>query len=766
MAPYHRSYSKQQSQGPSAWKDLPPQAPPSGIDKYRLLASVCREKFSNFVRHFWHLVPGSGGHRLRWNWHMDLLCEELQLAAERVQAWLPAPFDVVVNQPPGTSKSLIVSVLFQPWVWTRMPEARFITATHTQNLVLGLADKSLQVMKSEQYTRCFPEVVLRRSAKGSFANTQGGDRLAATVGGQNPMGFHAHFGIGDDLLDPAKALSEVGLATARAFVENYLATRVVDKLVSMMFVVMQRVGVGDPTDVMIEISKREGARSLRHICLPCDDSWPLISPPEVKEKYRQGDGLLDPGRLNKIALAQARARGELYYATQYGQNPTLRGGGIFKVDYFNKRKKSAPYACRRVLYVDRASTADGGAATACVLMSRDSEGAYYVEHVMSGHWEPVERLSRIRALALRFRSRYGKYEPVIWVEKEAGAVDKDAWIMMVRALEGFTVRKHNVAVLGSKDIRAEPWSTQLAGGNVFLVDNGELEGTGRADWDINGYIQEHVNFRADPTKRGRRLGGKVDRVDASSGAMAVFVQGMRPMGLRTYGLGTNRRDRGLRIVACSKEELNYLDVEGRNTVLILIQDPGPPEALPPPAKGPIIVGVDSSPGAEIKVGPAGVADLATISDTKEAGDLLTSPLAEPGLTPMLANSHPHGKNLDTAQMYFADIDPKDYQDAWESRLPEYYHRTPAEVQLTREQGKALWGFLLKKRDPAFDVIVLADPGGGDRRAVSIAQAIADTLRLPRSVIYCPEDPEAAQDGDPSNCYIYDTIKGSRHLVRT
>jgi hypothetical protein len=46
-------------------------------------------------------------------------------------------------------------------------------------------------------------------------------------------------------------------------------------------------------------------------------------------------------------------------------------------------------------------------------------------------------------------------------------------------------------------------------------------------------------------------------------------------------------------------------------------------------------------------------------------------------------------------------------------------------------GKALWRFLLKKRDPAATVYVFAGQGGTDRRALSLALAVCDTMGLPR-----------------------------------
>lgn len=148
--------------------------------------------FQEFIREFWDEVPGAGS--LIWNWHMEILANELQQLADRVINKLPRLHDLIVNISPGTSKSTIASILFPAWTWTRFPQARHICASHTETLVLDFGAKSRAVIQSEKYQSYWP-VQFRKDqdAKGYFANSAGGDRLSCTVGGKSPMGFHAHF---------------------------------------------------------------------------------------------------------------------------------------------------------------------------------------------------------------------------------------------------------------------------------------------------------------------------------------------------------------------------------------------------------------------------------------------------------------------------------------------------------------------------------------------------------------------------------------------
>lgn len=674
-------------------------------EERHFLADACRRSFRTFVRTFWSAIPGAS--RLTWNWHMDVFCQELQPVAERVFAGRPRDYDLVVNVPAGTSKSSVFSILFQPWTWTRMPSARHLTASHTDSLALDLSNKARQVIKSDLYCRLFPEIVLRsdQDTKGYYANTLGGDRYTCTVAGKSPIGLHAHFVGIDDPLDPKKALSEAELKTAREFITTVLPTRKIDKLVTVTMLIMQRLGVGDSTDVMLESARVQGAAPVRHVLLPGEISDPRdvanVKPPELLRYYR--DGLLDQHRLSWPALKELRSRGEHFYATQVLQRPYTLTGGMFREESFNRRVRSSPYDSIRIRYWDRAATDSGGCYTAGVLLARATDGRYYVEHVVRGQWEPDERNARMRATALRDRARYGpKHEPKIYVEAEGGSSGRDAWLAVVRALEGFPVYEDRVT--GNKPTRAEPWACQVSSGNVFLVDNGESEGLGRAEWDINAYVQEHCAFPG---------GTYLDQVDSSSGAFNLLCKSQKSLpALRILPLAyRDGRKGGLRVVVASRASLAEAVIEHR-ALLVSIRDPQIEDA-----------------------------------DSRLCVD------AEPP---------PHGldKLLGSLTLDFADLDPAEHQDTWNEPVSPW-GRPVAELVLSGEQGKKLWAFLLRKRDPAVEVLVVQDEDGG-RRANTVARVVCEMLGLKaESALYCLD---SGNNGEAVNPHVRAVLKASRAMV--
>ena len=68
---------------------------------------VCREDFFEFFQEFWHLIVASPP---RLNWHIEYLCRELEKIAFRLEKGKPSLYDLVVNIPPGSTKSTIIII--------------------------------------------------------------------------------------------------------------------------------------------------------------------------------------------------------------------------------------------------------------------------------------------------------------------------------------------------------------------------------------------------------------------------------------------------------------------------------------------------------------------------------------------------------------------------------------------------------------------------------------------------------------------------------
>lgn len=503
-------------------KKTPPPELTFAVSADGVEAELCKRSFSRFVRKFWDTVVTEP---LTWNWHMDVFCIELQQIATRVFGDVAVnrygkvqhrnrgkkEYDLLTNVPPGTTKSLIYSVFFHPWCWAHDPTLRFISGSYSSALSLEHSDLSRDVIKSDQYKAYYSEIKIRKDKdnKGLYTNEDGGGRYSTSVGG-TVTGFHAHFILVDDPLNPKQAASSTMLKTANDWIRQTLSTRKVDKAVTVTIMVMQRLNENDPAGMTLNKVKI-GAAPVRHICLPGEiydqKTRDSVRPPCLQLCYREG--LLDPVRLTAPVLKEMMADlGQYGYASQILQSPAPPGGGMFKTVKFGVVSSIPDFNIVEIVrYWDKAGTDaldnPGSAFTAGVKMARlkDSKWLYAILDVERGQWEAYEREEHMKQVA----HLDGK-KVKIWTEQEPGSGGKESAQATVRNLAGFTINAEPVR--GDKIYRADPYSVQVNWGNVVLI---------KGDWN-QAFINEHNTFP---------FGGRKDQVDAAAGAFNKLAGGKK-----------------------------------------------------------------------------------------------------------------------------------------------------------------------------------------------------------------------------------------------
>jgi predicted phage terminase large subunit-like protein len=299
----------------------------------QLEADICKESFFEFFCAFWHTIEAV---ELKLNWHIRYLCDQLQEVYELWAAKRTQP-DVLINVPPGTSKSTTVTQLFPAWLWVRQPSIRLISSSFNAALSISHSTKTRLCLKSPKFQRLYPGLVAfqdDQDGKTDYRNTALGQRYStSTTGG--PTGNHADFIIIDDPLNPQKAASEAALLSASDHLKT-LATRTTDPERTVKIMVMQRISEKDPAGEWLA-----SGRPLRHICLPGELTkdkqtgvvGKQVRPAYLKEEYV--DGLLDPIRRPRHVLQGLKvALGSYAYAGQVQQLPAPDEGGILKKAWF------------------------------------------------------------------------------------------------------------------------------------------------------------------------------------------------------------------------------------------------------------------------------------------------------------------------------------------------------------------------------------------------------------------------------------------------
>src|SRR6185437_5335171 len=234
------------------------------------------------------------------NWHIDLIVERL----EEVRAGTIRR--LAINLPPRNLKSIIASVAYVAWLLGHDPTTKIICASYNQDLATRLGRMCLQVMQSDWYRTLFSKTRLAsdRPSAVFFETTMGGSRVATSVGG-TLVGLGGDYLIVDDPIKPEEAASDVQRKSVNDWFAQSLLTRLNNKSLGRILLIMQRLHEEDLTGYVIA----QGGWT--HLSLPAiaqqDEIWAITTPfGTIRHRRREGEAL-HPDREPLAELAKLHA---------------------------------------------------------------------------------------------------------------------------------------------------------------------------------------------------------------------------------------------------------------------------------------------------------------------------------------------------------------------------------------------------------------------------------------------------------------------------
>lgn len=446
------------------------------------------QTLAGFVREAWPVLEPTAAYI--HNWHIDAICDHLEAVTDgRINRLL-------INVPPGSMKSLLVSVLWPAWEWSiGRRSTRYLTTSFAEDSVKRDTRKHRDLILSEWYRALWPEVILTRTGETSFANKDTGTREGVPFGSLTSKR-------GDRLIidDPHSvntAESEAERATTVRLFREGATNRLNDQEKSAIVVVMQRLHERDISGAILSLGM-----GYEHLMLPME--FEAGRNPQTRIGFvdpRRAEGeLLDPTRFPRTVVEDLkRDMGSYAFAGQYQQRPAPRDGGMFKRSWF-EIVDAIPNTCgQRVRAWDLGATESGGDPSAGVKLTIDGSGVFYVEDVRRAQEGPagVERMVKVTATQDGVDTR-------IRIPQDPGQAGKAQAATLIKLLAGYDVKA--VPPTGSKEVRAMPAAAQAEAGNVKLV---------RAPWN-EPFIEEMCNF---PT------GAHDDQVDAFADALNELALG-------------------------------------------------------------------------------------------------------------------------------------------------------------------------------------------------------------------------------------------------
>lgn len=301
----------------------------SMLDKLR--GEECRRDLHEFVREFWSEIEPTIA--FEENWHHRELGDHLMMVTHgKIN-------NLLINVPPGTSKSTYVSVMWPAWEWASSPGQRYFGVSYDEQLSIRDAELCKRIVQSPKYQRWYGEegaaVKYGANQKLMYATTKGGWRLATSIGGRG-TGQHPTRKIVDDPHNVKQSESDVQRKTALDYWDGTLSSRGLG-LGAATVVIMQRLHQMDLTG---HIMKSEDYKTgeWTHLVIPMEyevaRDYPAVKTGFKDPRKKEGE-LLWPKLFSKKKVNSLAANLGVYRAAgQLQQRPAPAGGGIIKVDCF------------------------------------------------------------------------------------------------------------------------------------------------------------------------------------------------------------------------------------------------------------------------------------------------------------------------------------------------------------------------------------------------------------------------------------------------
>jgi len=294
-----------------------------------IVKDECEKSLEQFVKSTWHIIePGT---TLVWNWHLTVICEYLEAIADtRIKR-------LILNIPPGTMKSTLVSVCLPAWLWIKEPERRILGITNEQGLALRDAGKAKLIVASDWFQGKWPlDFDPSQNEKTLYQNVKRGIRQSLGITGRI-TGKRGNLLLIDDPHSVTEVESEAMRATVIDKYDQEITSRLNDMNNDPIILIMQRIHYQDLTGHLMELTDDWTQVS---IAMEYDGSSGFngadIDRPDLKDPRTKDGELLFPQRFNRKTIETLKKHlGSFGTAGQLQQSPVPKGGGIIK-DYWWK----------------------------------------------------------------------------------------------------------------------------------------------------------------------------------------------------------------------------------------------------------------------------------------------------------------------------------------------------------------------------------------------------------------------------------------------
>lgn len=425
----------------------------SGLFQEALLADyeMSEAHLSHFVQGAWDVLEPQT--ELFWNWHHDLICEYLT-AAERGEIKR-----LIINIAPRSTKSLLATVSFPDWIWTKNPSARFLFGSYAETLSTKHSLLRRNLIESDWYQGGWGQkfhLAGDLNKKTEFANNKTGQMKAAGIKG-SITGEGGDYIIIDDPHNPKGAESD---ADREATLQNFdlaWSNRLNNKKTGRIIVIMQRLHHQDLTGHLI--AKDLGYEVVK-IPSVAERKTIITFPLSERKVIREAGSLMHPERDGFEEIEQAKKDlGSYGFAGQHQQDPSPRSGGIIKRAWIKYYKELPDNLEEKIIVADLTyKDAKNSDFTVVEVWGRKGSSLYLIDQIRDRMGFP-QQIQAIKTMAARHPDVIAKV-----IEEAANGA------AVIQTLQGEIMGIVPFKPQTGKDARLAAVSPIYEAGNVFYPD--------------------------------------------------------------------------------------------------------------------------------------------------------------------------------------------------------------------------------------------------------------------------------------------------------
>ncbi|VVE41095.1 hypothetical protein PMO31116_04125 [Pandoraea morbifera] len=374
-----------------------------------VIKAKCERDHLFFSRYFFKHRQGI---KFRVNWHHVLIADTVQRVIDGELK------NVVINVPPGSSKTELVAINLIARGLAVNPRARFLHISYSDDLALLNSETAREIVGSDEYQALWPLAIADDAKSKKRWNVvvdgkKAGGVYAVSLGGQI-TGFRAgHMAEGwqgaiiiDDPLKVEDAYSKTNRDKANRKLLSTVKSRKANPDTPII-VIMQRLAEEDPTG-FIKSGKVPGDWQFIEIPALITDEYVERLPARVREMV-EVDDRDDDGRFSYWPYKEpledllASEKADRYvFSGQYMQRPSPLGGGIIKSANFG-RYDVLPDLVKRMIFADTAQkTAERNDYSVFQCWGLGKNGRIYLIDQIRGKWEAPE----LRRRAIDFWNKH------------------------------------------------------------------------------------------------------------------------------------------------------------------------------------------------------------------------------------------------------------------------------------------------------------------------------------------------------------------------